>query len=108
METLSVSKLEENYLYTGCMCGIYGFIFTFCLYKNLSGVTFPVIVAVTIATAFMFLKRMGITVKKNFYIYAAGMMLLGISTPLTMNKFFHFFNWIGIILLFMSGMIRCV
>ena len=28
METLSVSKLEENYLYTGCMCGIYGFIFT--------------------------------------------------------------------------------
>ena len=92
METLSVSKLEENYLYTGCMCGIYGFIFTFCLYKNLSGVTFPVIVAVTIATAFMFLKRMGITVKKNFYIYAAGMMLLGISTPLTMNKFFHFLN----------------
>ncbi|CUO36749.1 Uncharacterised protein [[Eubacterium] contortum] len=108
METLSVSKLEENYLYTGCMCGIYGFIFTFCLYKNLSGVTFPVIVAVTIATAFMFLKRMGITVKKNFYIYAAGMMLLGISTPLTMNKFFHFFNWIGIILLFMSGMIQQV
>ena len=66
MGTLSVSKMEENYLYTGCMCGIYGFIFTFCLYKNLSGVTFPVIVAVTIATAFMFLKRMGITVEEKF------------------------------------------
>lgn len=106
METLSVSKLEENYVYTGCMCGIYGVIFTFCLYKNLSGITFPVIVAATITTAFLFLKKMGMTIKKNFFIYAAGMMLLGISTPLTMNGFFHFFNWVGILLLFMTGMIQ--
>ena len=106
METLSVSKLEENYIYNGCMCGIYGVIFTFCLYKNLSGITFPVIVAATVATAFLFLKKMGMTVKKNFFIYAVGMMLLGISTPLTMNGFFHFFNWVGILLLFMTGMIQ--
>lgn len=106
METLTVNKLEENYGYVGCICGIYGVIFTFCLYRNLSGITFPICVAATIITSVLFLKRMGVTVRKNFMAYSIGMMLLGISTILTSNGFFHFFNWVGILLLLMTAMIQ--
>lgn len=106
METLSIRKLEENYAYIGCMCVLYGAVFTFCLYKNLSGITFPFYVAATIITAVLLLKRLGISIKKNFIIYAAGMMLLGISTVMTANFFFHFFNWAGILLLMMTAMIQ--
>lgn len=106
METLSIRKIEENYVYIGCMCVLYGVVFTFCLYKNLSGITFPIYVAATIITAVLFLKKLGIYVKKNFIIYAAGMMMLGISTVMTANFFFHFFNWAGILLLMMTAMIQ--
>lgn len=106
MGTLSINKLEENYIFTGCLCGIYGIVFTFCLYKNLSGITFPLFVAGTIVTTVLFLKRMGITVKKEFMLYAAGMMLLGISTVLTTSIFFHFFNWMGILLLLLTAVLQ--
>lgn len=106
MGTLSINKLEENYIFTGCLCGIYGILFTFCLYRNLSGITFPFIVAGTILTTVLFLKRMGSTIKKKFMIYAAGMMLLGISTVLTGSVFFHFFNWVGILLLLLTSMLE--
>lgn len=106
MGTLSINKLEENYIFTGGLCGLYGIFFTFCLYQNLSGITFPFIVAGTILTTVLFLKRMGSTIKKKFIIYAAGMMLLGISTVLTSSEFFHFFNWAGILLLLLTAMLQ--
>lgn len=108
MGLLTAKKVEENYAYMISMCGIYGVIFTFCLYKNLSGITFPICVAATILAAGMFLKRMGAVISKGFAVYAAGMLLLGISTSMTSNMFFHFFNWAGIILLLMTAMIQQV
>lgn len=106
MEKLPISKIEENYVYIIRLCGIYGIIFTFCLYENLYGITFPVYVAAMIFTAVLFLKKIGMVIQKNFYIYVSGMLLLGISTVMTSNGFFHFFNWVGILLLFMAAMMQ--
>lgn len=106
MGTLSESKIEENYGYLVWISGIYGVIFTLCLYQNLTGITFPVCVAATIIALVLFMKRMGITIRKSFFVYSIGMMLLGISTTLTANGFFHFFNWVGILLLLMTSMIQ--
>lgn len=106
MEKSPVSKIEENYIYIIGLCGIYGIIFTFCLYENLYGITFPVYVAAMIFTAVLFLKKTGIMIQKNFFLYALGMILLGISTVMTSNGFFHFFNWVGFLLLFMTAMMQ--
>ena len=70
----------------------------------MSGVTFPVMTAVSLWFSVLFLRKVGITFQKGTIRYFAGIQLLGISTMLTDNGFFHFFNSAGIILLFMMAM----
>lgn len=85
---------------------VYGILFTVCLYKNMSGITFPVLAAVLILFSGLFLRKSEIRIKKESVCYAAGILLLGISTFLTANGFFHFFNSVGMMLLFIMGMIH--
>jgi hypothetical protein len=106
MENLSIEKIEENYLYNIMVCVIYGVIFTFCLYKNLSGITYPIYTLAIITIPVFLFKKAGIVVKKSYLNYAAGIFLLGVSTFMTESSFFHFFNGLGIILLFMTSLIQ--
>lgn len=105
-ENQLIGKIHENYRYFGGMSIVYGVIFTFCLYKNMSGITFPICVAATIIFAMQFLKKVNYQLRKQSYPYIIGMILLGISTALTTSFFLHFFNLIGIILLFFIFMIH--
>ncbi len=99
-------KIRQDYKFFGGLSVIYGLIFTFCLYKNLHGITFPICVAATIAFAILFMKRINFELQKQSVPYIVGMILLGISTAYTSSFFFHFFNTIGIILLFSVFMIH--
>ncbi|MEZ3435477.1 MAG: DUF4173 domain-containing protein [Lachnospiraceae bacterium] len=101
-----VTRMRENYKYFGGMSLIYGLIFTFCLYNNLSGITFPICVIVTIMFAILFMKKIEFRLQKYSFLYILGMCLLGISTALTSSFFLHFFNILGIILLFFVFMIH--
>ena len=83
---------------------IYAAVFTFCLYKNMSGITFPVIAAVSLGFSVMFLQKAGIRFQKGTIRYFAGILLLGTATVLTDSIFFHFFNCVGILLLYMMSM----
>ena len=101
-----VRKMREDYQYFGGISLVYGIIFTFCLYKNMHGITFPICVIATILTAFLFMKRIHYKLQKKSIPYIVGMLLLGLSTALTTSFFLHFFNMIGIILLFFVWMIH--
>ncbi len=101
-----ITKMRENYRYFGGLSLIYGLIFTFCLYKNMSGITFPICVAITIIFAILFMKKIGFSLQRNSILYITGMILLGISTSFTSSFFLHFFNLLGIILLFFVFMIH--
>lgn len=105
-EPLLLRRMREDYRFFGGLSVLYGLVFTFCLYKNLHGVTFPVCVAVTVGFSVLLLRRIEFRVAKRSAPYVAGMVLLGISTAYTSDFFFHFFNSIGIILLFFVFMIR--
>lgn len=98
--------MENNIRFYGGLSFLYGVIFTFCLYRNFTGITFPVYVAATIFFAVLFIRKTGVPIKRKTCMYFINMQLLGISTFLTANGFFHFFNWAGIILLFMAAMIH--
>ena len=84
---------------------IYGIVFSFCLYKNLSGITFPFFVVSTIIVFLLFLKKAGFKRKKYIWLYFGGMLLLGISSVLTANGFFLFFNWAGILILLATALL---
>ena len=104
MDSIFIQRMRENRRWFLIMSLIYGVLFTFCLYRNLSGITFPVITAVSLWFSVLFLRKAGITFQKGTLRYFVGILLLGISTVLTDSGFFHFFNSVGIILLFMMGM----
>ena len=104
MDSIFIQRMRKNRRWFLIMSLIYGVLFTFCLYRNLSGITFPVITAVSLWFSVLFLRKAGITFQKGTLRYFVGILLLGISTVLTDSGFFHFFNSVGIILLFMMGM----
>ncbi len=71
---------------------IYAILYSFFLYKNLSGITFPFFTAATIAFAFFVFKQLDIPVKKDSCFYVATTLLLSISQILTDNTFIHVMN----------------
>ena len=104
MDSIFLQRMREEKMWFLIMSMIYGGLFTLCLYRNMSGVTFPVVTAVSLWFSILFLKKAEITFQKGTLRYFAGIFLLGISTVLTDSGFFHFFNNVGIILLFMMAM----
>ena len=104
MDNIFIHRMRKNRQWFLKISLIYGAVFTFCLYKNMSGITFPLITAALPAVSVLFLKKVQIPLQKGTVRYFAGIMLLGISTVLTDSGFFHFFNCVGIILLFMMAM----
>ena len=59
---------------------IYALFYTFCLYKNASGITYPFFIGGTLFYFFLSLKKLGISAKKDSVFYVISIMLLGIST----------------------------
>lgn len=79
---------------------IYAFFYTFFLYKNSSGITYPFFVGGTCLFFFLYLKKSGLTAKKFSVFITVSLMLLGISTCLTDSRILIFFNKLGIFCLF--------
>lgn len=98
--------MKENYRYFGGISFLYGIFFTFCFYKNIYGITFPICVIGTLYVYKLFLKKIGLGIKKGSMRYVIGMILLGIATSMTTNFFFIFFNWVGCVLLFILFMMH--
>lgn len=105
-ENMLIVKIRDNYKYFGGFSLVYGLIFTFCLYKNISGITFPVCVGAAILFAVLFMKKIQYRIMKNSLPYLIGMGLLGLSSAYTTSSFMHIFNITGILLLFMVFMIH--
>lgn len=99
-------RMKEDYRYFGGMSVLYGCIFACCLYRSMSGITFPVCVAATLLFSGRYLARIGLKPGREAYLYGAGILLLGISTAYTSSWFFHMCNLAGILLLFVVMMLR--
>ena len=106
MNDVYMRRMKEDELWFLKMSLIFGLVFTFCIYRNISGIMFTVLAAGLILFAVKFLRRAGVRVRKDSVWYFIGILLLGVSVCLTTNGFFHFFNCVGILLLFMAGMVH--
>ena len=79
---------------------LYAVFFTFCLYKNSMGITFPLFVAGTIGFFIYYMKETGGGILKSSYFYMAGICLLGLNVCLTTNDVVIVFDKAFIFLLF--------
>ena len=75
---------------------IYAVFSTFCLYKNLSGVTMPFFGIATLAFMIYGLKLYNVEIKRASWFYGSTLLALSISNFLTGNHTILFFNNVGI------------
>ncbi|NBI89865.1 DUF4173 domain-containing protein [Lachnospiraceae bacterium] len=85
---------------------IYALFYTFCLYKNASGITYPFFTGGTLFCFFLSLKKLGISAKKDSVFYVIAILLLGISTFCTDAGNIISMNKAGIFVLFFVLMIH--
>lgn len=103
---LRINHVRDHFSQIAIATFIYAVFYTFCLYKNLVGVTFPFFVAGTYGYLLYCMKQLDIQEKKDTVFYIAASVLLGVSTFCTDSLPIQFFNFCGILLLIGSFMIH--
>ncbi len=81
-------------------CFFYALFYTFCLYQNKAGITYPFFVGGTLCFFSYYFRRFGATAAKDRGFLMGTMMLLGILNCVTDSGVIHFLNRLVIVGLF--------
>ncbi len=98
-ETPLLNKMRGQFQFFGTASAVYALFFTFCLYKNYAGITFPFFAGATLWFFGSCMKKLSIPLKKDAPLYMAGVMLLSVAVFLTDNEWIIFMNYIAVMLL---------
>ena len=82
------------------VCLLYSAFYTFCLYHNETGLTFPLFVMGTIGFFIYYMRIMGKEIKKFSVFYIASICLLGIDVCVSASYVLAAFNYVFIFVLF--------
>lgn len=93
-------KVNPMFPFIGIGSLVYAVFYTFCLYKNSSGITYPFFVGGTCLFFFFYLKKSGITAKKFSLFLIISLILLGLCTCMTDSYILIAYNKLGIFFLF--------
>ena len=103
-----VDCIKEKFGVIGLATFLYALFYTFCLYQNLVGITFPLFVGGTYFYFAFCMKKLNIQLKKDAWFYIGSSVLLGISSFCTDSVPIQIFNFMGIFLLICSFMVHQV
>lgn len=103
-----VEKVKEHFGTIGLATLVFAVFYTFCLYQNLVGITFPLFVGGVYFYFVFCIKKLEISLKKDAWFYMGSSLLLGISTFCTDSLPIQIFNFMGIVLLICSFMVHQV
>lgn len=106
IENEATVRMREHFSYYGMISAVYALFYTFCLYKNASGITYPFFVAGTLVYFYLCMKKSGVPLKKGSAFFCISLVLLGISVFLTDNQAINSFTKTGIFLLTVSLMLH--
>ena len=98
--------MRGKYAFFGGATALYALFYTFCLYQNSSGITYPFFVAGTLVYFYLCTIKSGVPWKRGSRFYLVSIILLGISVFLTDNGYINGITGVGIVLLFVSLMIH--
>ena len=98
-DSIYTKKIKEHFPFFGIGSALYALFYTFCLYRNASGITYPFFVIGTLCFFFFSMQKLGVPYKKDSVFYIVSVVLLGISNCLTNSGPLLFMNKCGIFLL---------
>lgn len=87
--TCDLRSLRRHFGFFGGLSALYALFYTFCIYRNGSGITYPFFAAGTFVYFGLCMKKSGVPWKKGSIFYAASILLLAVSVCLTDNLFIH-------------------
>lgn len=98
-DTAYTKSMKKHFSFFGIGSFLYAIFYTFCLYKNASGITYPFFVAGTLYYFFFSMQKLGVPCKKDSIFYIVSIVLLGISNCFTNSTPLLFMNKCGIFVL---------
>ncbi len=98
-DTEYTKRMKEHFSFFGIGSLLYALFYTFCLYRNTSGITYPFFVVGTLCYFFYSMQKLGVPYKKSSIFYLISIVLLGISNCLTNSPQLLFINKCGLFLL---------
>lgn len=101
-----LQNMRSQFSFFGVAAAIYALFYTFCLYKNYSGITFPFFVSGTLYFFCLCMKKLSIPLKKDAIFYIVSVVLLGISTFLTDDSAIITMNYAAVFVLLVSFMLH--
>ena len=107
-DSVYTKRLKEHFPFFGIGSALYALFYTFCLYKNASGITYPFFVAGTLCYFFFSMRKLGVPYKKDSVFFIVSIVLLGISNCFTNSIPLLNLNKLGIFLLSFILMIHTI
>ncbi len=107
-DSVYTKRLKEHFSFFSIGSLLYAIFYTFCLYRNTSGITYPFFVIGTLCYFFFSMRKLGVPYKKDSVFYIVSIVLLGISNCLTSSPQLLAMNKCGIFLLAFIMMIHTV
>lgn len=105
-ETEETKRLKQNYGQIVPVTFAYAVFYAFCMFRNGSGVTFPLFVGSSLLFFCFCCRKLGLALKRGSSFYMAAILLLGISTFCTDDSRIIFFNKTGVFLLTVSLLLK--
>lgn len=101
-ETEYTKKIKDGFGFFGIGTFLYACFYTFCMFRNSSGITFPFFIAGSLLFFCLCLSKLEISLKKGSGFYMVSMILLAVSTFCTDDGRIILLNKVGIFLLMIS------
>lgn len=94
-----LSPVTRRFPYFMGLSLAFGAIYTFCLYRNPAGITYPLFTAFACLCGYLACKGLDVPLKRGSYFLMAAALLIGIGTCRTSEWFLIWFNGMALILL---------
>lgn len=98
--------MKKNYPFFRTATAIYAIFYTYCLYKNVAGITAPFFVTGTLFYFYLCIKKLELSWKRDSWFYMVSIILIGISLCMTDDSRIILMNYIGLLILVISLMLH--
>ena len=103
-----LGDIYKSFSYYITLSVLYGLFFSFCFFKNWSGITSILFFAGTIAVIHKLVKRWGLHYDNWIKLSEILLVLLGVSNAITQNRFILFFNYVFVFALLLFIVIQSI